>query len=38
MMAEVSGLPEKNQEVKKARREVNGEENGDPVCSTPLPE
>ncbi|VAH48966.1 unnamed protein product [Triticum turgidum subsp. durum] len=38
MMAEVSELPEKSKEVKKARREVNGEENGDPSCSTPLPE
>nr|BAJ91663.1 predicted protein [Hordeum vulgare subsp. vulgare] len=38
MMAEVSGLPEKSEEVKKARREVNGEENGDPACSTPLRE
>ncbi|XP_037486094.1 sister chromatid cohesion 1 protein 4-like isoform X1 [Triticum dicoccoides] len=38
MMAEVSELPEKSKEVKEARREVNGEENGDPSCSTPLPE
>uniref|UniRef100_A0A453C9L4 Uncharacterized protein n=1 Tax=Aegilops tauschii subsp. strangulata TaxID=200361 RepID=A0A453C9L4_AEGTS len=34
MMAEASDLPEKSKEVKKARREVNG----DPACSTPLPE
>ncbi|XP_037478260.1 sister chromatid cohesion 1 protein 2-like [Triticum dicoccoides] len=34
MMAEASELPEKSKEVKKARREVNG----DPACSTPLPE
>lgn len=38
MMEEVSGLPEKNKEVEKDGREVNGEENDDPASSTPLPE